>query len=72
MPRAVEFTIEGVKREAPIDVPGKAKEIASPVVFAFHGHGGNARNSASIFDYQKHWPEAISVYMQGLPMPWGR
>ena len=46
-------------------MPATAKTDASPVVFAFHGHGGNMKYAATKFAYQKHWPEAIAVYMQG-------
>ena len=49
--------------------PPKAKEVESPVVFAFHGHGGTMRHAAATFGYHKVWPEAVVVYMQGLPTP---
>jgi polyhydroxybutyrate depolymerase len=39
------------------------------VVFAFHGHGGSMASAARSFQIHKHWPEAIVVYMQGLPTP---
>jgi polyhydroxybutyrate depolymerase len=65
----LDWTLEGVKREAIIYFPASATVAPTPVVFAFHGHGGTARNAANTFEYQKHWPEAISVYMQGLPTP---
>jgi polyhydroxybutyrate depolymerase len=38
-------------------------------VFAFHGHGGTMKNAANKMAYHKHWPEAVCVYMQGLPTP---
>lgn len=38
-----------------------------PVVFAFHGHGGNMRNAQRSFNLQPHWPEALMVYMEGIP-----
>lgn len=40
-----------------------------PVIFAFHGHGGGARQAALSFHLHKEWPEALVVYMQGLPTP---
>jgi polyhydroxybutyrate depolymerase len=40
-----------------------------PVVFGFHGHGGNSRNAQRTFQIEQHWPEAIVVYMQGIPTP---
>ncbi|HSH96120.1 MAG TPA: prolyl oligopeptidase family serine peptidase, partial [Roseimicrobium sp.] len=42
---------------------------AAPLVFVFHGHGGNSRNAVRSFAMDENWPEAISVYMQGLNTP---
>lgn len=67
--KTLDWTIDGTKREATIYFPATATTSPTPVVFAFHGHGGNARQAARSFEYQKEWPEAISVYMQGLPTP---
>ena len=64
-----EFTVEGVTREALIHVPAAAKTSSVPVVFIFHGHGGNMRQAARSFGIERLWPEAICVYMQGLPTP---
>src|SRR4051794_19047085 len=64
-----EWTIEGTSREALLYIPAAAQSTPSPLVFAFHGHGGNMRNAAVMFDYQRVWPEAIVVYMQGLNTP---
>jgi polyhydroxybutyrate depolymerase len=64
----VSYTVEGVAREALIYAPSStAKSSPTPVVFVFHGHGGNARQAARSFGIYREWPEAISVYMQGLP-----
>jgi polyhydroxybutyrate depolymerase len=63
-----EWDLGGVQREAVICLPSQKSDKA-PVVFVFHGHGGRARAAARSFNYQKHWPEAIVVYMQGLPTP---
>ncbi|MBA3315912.1 MAG: prolyl oligopeptidase family serine peptidase [Planctomycetaceae bacterium] len=63
------WTIDGVERQALVHVPAKASEEPSPVVFAFHGHGGNMNNAARMFGYETLWPEAIVVYMQGLKTP---
>jgi polyhydroxybutyrate depolymerase len=38
-------------------------------MFVFHGHGGTAKHAATRYAYHKHWPEAITVYPQGLPTP---
>lgn len=64
-----EFQVDGVTREAIIYVPTTAKTSPVPVVFIFHGHGGNMRQAARSFGIEQHWPEAICVYMQGLPTP---
>ena len=62
-----EFTVGGVSREVLIYAPPTARTASTPVVFVFHGHGGNARQVAESFGINRLWPEAISVYMQGLP-----
>jgi polyhydroxybutyrate depolymerase len=67
--RRMEWKIDGVTREALVYVPAAAAKTASPLVFAFHGHGGTMKHAAATFAYQKHWPEAIAVYMQGLNTP---
>jgi polyhydroxybutyrate depolymerase len=61
-----EFKVDGVTRGALAYVPPTAKEKPTPVVFVFHGHGGRAQNAARMFAMNRHWPEAISIYMQGL------
>src|SRR4029079_9685404 len=63
------WTIDGAKREALIHLPWKKKGRPAPVVFAFHGHGGNARNAAEMFQFHNQWPEALVVYMEGLATP---
>jgi polyhydroxybutyrate depolymerase len=68
-PTKVEWTVAGVKRTAILFVPKTAKASPTPVIFAFHGHGGKAENVVKSFGYQRLWPEAICVYMQGLPAP---
>ncbi|MCB1064357.1 MAG: hypothetical protein KDN20_15745, partial [Verrucomicrobiae bacterium] len=65
----VEIQVEGVAREFLVHTPASAKEKATPLVFAFHGHGGSMRNASRMFAMHQHWPEAISVYMQGLNTP---
>ncbi len=65
----VEWTVDGVKREALVAAPAAAKASPSPLVFAFHGHGGSMTNVARAHGFHKHWPEAVCVYPQGLPTP---
>jgi polyhydroxybutyrate depolymerase len=64
-----EFKVDGVTREALAYIPPTAKDKPTPVVFVFHGHGGNSRNAVRTFPINREWPEAISIYMQGLNTP---
>lgn len=68
-PTRREWKVDGVIREALVYVSPKAKTEATPIVFAFHGHGGSMNNAARMFGYHTLWPEAIVVYMQGLNTP---
>lgn len=68
-PARREWTVDGVAREALIYAPPQAKSDPTPIVFAFHGHGGSMQQAARSFSYHTHWPEAIVVYMQGLNTP---
>jgi polyhydroxybutyrate depolymerase len=65
----ITVTVDGVTREALIHLPARPDTNGSPVVFVFHGHGGSMRNAARSFALERHWPEAIVVYPQGLPTP---
>jgi polyhydroxybutyrate depolymerase len=65
--QTMNFTVEGVARTALVYVPSAAKTNHTAVVFVFHGHGGNARQVERSFHIESEWPEAIVVYMQGLP-----
>jgi polyhydroxybutyrate depolymerase len=62
-----EWTVGGVVRKALVRVPVNAAGTAAPVVFAFHGHGGTMTQAARSFGVHTLWPEAIVVYLQGLP-----
>jgi polyhydroxybutyrate depolymerase len=64
-----QWNIEGTPRKALLYLPPTATRTDTPVLFAFHGHGGTMRSAARSFDFQTLWPEAIVVYMQGLPTP---
>jgi len=66
----MEVRVDGVTREALVSIPASAsKEHPAPVVFGFHGHGGNMRNASRQFGIERVWPEAVVVYMQGLNTP---
>jgi polyhydroxybutyrate depolymerase len=63
-----EWDVDGVKREALVYLPPGAKTKPTPVIFAFHGHGGSMKGPVA-WGYQKLWPEAMVVCPQGLPTP---
>ncbi len=67
--KKIEMKVDGADREALIYAPESATAKAAPVVFAFHGHGGTMRTAAHSFAINREWPEAISIYMQGLNTP---
>jgi polyhydroxybutyrate depolymerase len=71
--QAMNFTIDGVRRQAFILAPANAFRSAErlPLLFAFHGHGGNMVQTAAQMRFDKVWPGAIVVYMQGLPTKTG-
>lgn len=62
-----EIKVGDATREGLVRIP--AGEKPAPVVFVFHGHGGSAQGAARQFRLHKLWPEAIVVYLQGLPTP---
>lgn len=68
-PEHRDWTVEGLAREALVYAPPQAKAKETPVVFVFHGHGGNMRGIARSLPIHTLWPEALVVYMQGVPTP---
>jgi polyhydroxybutyrate depolymerase len=68
-PTPTKWTVDGVEREALVYLPSRSSKSKPPVIFAFHGHGGNMRFAAREMAFQNSWPEAIVVYPQGLPTP---
>jgi polyhydroxybutyrate depolymerase len=66
-PAPTKFSIDGIEREALVFLPPTIEK--APLVFAFHGHGGNMYFAARGMAFHKAWPEAIVVYPQGLPTP---
>ena len=65
---AMKFNVDGQQREAVVFPPSKTPGPSerSPVLFAFHWHGGTMQEAADAMQFQKLWPEAIVIYMQGL------
>lgn len=68
-PELMKWTVDGVEREALVAAPQNPPAAGTPIVFVFHGHGGNMHNAARSFHLEELWPEAIVVYPQGLPTP---
>jgi polyhydroxybutyrate depolymerase len=68
-PAPTKWTVDGVEREALVYLPSTSSKAKPPVIFAFHGHGGNMYFAARGMAFQNSWPEAIVVYPQGLPTP---
>lgn len=68
-PRIMRWTVGDTVREAMVYIPATAKTKATPVIFAFHGHGGTMQNMYRGRGFEKLWPEAIIVCPQGLNTP---
>ena len=64
-----EWTVDGVVRQGLVHNPALHRKSPTPIVFAFHGHGGTMQHAARTMSYHTHWPEAIVVYLQGLNTP---
>jgi len=69
LPVRRQWALDGVEREALVYVPPQARASPTPILFAFHGHGGSMQNAARMFSFHTRWPEAIVVYPQGLNTP---
>jgi polyhydroxybutyrate depolymerase len=63
------WKVDGVKREALVEAPPNHSKEKPPILFVFHGHGGNMRLPERGQAFHANWPEAIVVYPQGLPTP---
>src|ERR1700722_9863324 len=64
----MKWKIDGLERQAVVFPPTKSSASGkSPLLFAFHWHGGSMDEAAEGMRFQTLWPEAIVVYMQGLP-----
>jgi polyhydroxybutyrate depolymerase len=76
-PQVMEWNIEGVVRKALVYIPAGAKTKNTPIVFAFHGHGGLVENGpggtmGNMYKtrrFDQLWPEAIFICPQGLNTP---
>src|SRR5688500_17503623 len=68
-PERMEWKVGDLVREGLVCAPAKEASGAPPLVFGFHGHGGSMQNAARSFKLHDLWPEAVVVYLQGVPTP---
>jgi polyhydroxybutyrate depolymerase len=69
-PLKLTCTVDGEKREALVYAPKigiKGEKL--PLVFAFHGHGGNMQAASQVMHIHTLWHGAIVVYPQGVDRP---
>lgn len=62
-----QWTVGDLKRTGIVALPTVKSRAGAPVVLIFHGHGGTARNMARALPIHTKWPEAIVIYLQGVP-----
>ena len=63
----ITWKVDGQARRAIVYAPSaNSAGSPAPLVLSFHGHGDNAQNF-QYTDLHRFWPEAIVVYVQGLP-----
>lgn len=67
--QVLKWQVDGIEREAMVYIPASAKNKPAPVVFVFHGHGGNMQDMFKSHRFDQLWPEAIIVVPQGLKTP---
>lgn len=65
-PQIIKWPINNEIREALVYIPVNATTQYTPVIFAFHGHGGTMLNMYKTRGFEKLWPEAIFICPQGL------
>ena len=64
------WTVDGENRAALVFLPAPPLgHVKRPLVFAFHGHGGNMNSIAQRMNIHTLWKEAIVVYPQGVNRP---
>jgi polyhydroxybutyrate depolymerase len=65
-----QWDVDGTTRTGIVCTPDadtQAPAAGWPVVFVFHGHGGSAQFIRRQFRIDTLWPQAVVVYLQGLP-----
>jgi len=60
------YNVDGISRKAIIYNSDK-KSGKLPVVFVFHGHGGNADFASKRINIQDYYKDAVVIFMEGLP-----
>ncbi|MGE3128153.1 MAG: PHB depolymerase family esterase [Fimbriimonadaceae bacterium] len=65
-PQVEKIDVAGLERSYLVFAPNTQTK-APPLVFGFHGHGGNMRQASRSFRMHEEMPEAVVVYMDGLP-----
>lgn len=65
-PVVMEWKIGDTVRKALVYIPDGAKTTKTPIIFTFHGHGGNMENMYKTRRFDQLWPEAIFICPQGL------
>lgn len=60
------YTVKGVERKAILYEP-QTKTANTPVIFFFHGHGGNAKHAARNYKFYYEYKESLVIYMEGIP-----
>jgi polyhydroxybutyrate depolymerase len=64
------WQVSGVERTGLVAAPAKpAPAGGTPLILAFHGHGGTAAGMVRSFGVHTLWPEALVLYLQGIPTP---
>lgn len=61
------WMIGGVKRTGFVAYPVRKSAAGAPLVLVFHGHGGTAANMSRSMNIHDQWPEAVVIYLQGVP-----
>jgi len=62
--KVLTMRVDGIERHAIVFTPKTS--APAPLIFAFHGAGDTADNFSGI-ELERAWPEAVVVYMEGLP-----
>lgn len=65
----MQWRVGDTVREALVYIPATARTKPTPVVFAFHGHGGTMQNMFVTRRFDTLWKEAIFICPQGLNTP---